>query len=76
MELPILRVNNVLVFSLPTDLYDDEVLEFQRKLLEAIRSQQSPGVVIDLSSVEIMDSFMCRVLNEIAQMTWLMGPEW
>jgi rsbT antagonist protein RsbS len=75
MEIPILQVGKILIVSLQTDMYDDDVLALQDKLLNKIQMSESKGVVLELSAVEIMDSFMCRMLNEITQMAYLMGAE-
>ncbi|MEN6460608.1 MAG: STAS domain-containing protein [Syntrophomonas sp.] len=73
MDLPILQVDRILIVSMQTDMDDELVLRLQDKLLKKIQFSQSLGVVFDLSGVEIMDSFMCRILNEIARMAYLMG---
>lgn len=62
-----------MIVSMQTDMCDQDVLHLQDKLLNKVKTSESPGVVIDLSAVEIMDSFMCRMLNELTQMAHLMG---
>lgn len=73
MDLPILQVGKILIVSMPTDMYDDAVLELQDQLLKKIETSESAGVIIDLSGVDIMDSFMCRTLDDITRMSYLMG---
>lgn len=75
MELPILQVGRVLIVSMQTDMDDALVLKLQDKLLRKIEISESSGVVIDLSRVEIMDSFMCRTLSDISKMACLMGAQ-
>lgn len=75
MEIPILQVGKILIISLQTDMYDEDVVTLQDKLLKRIQTSESKGVIIDLSAVDIMDSFMCRMLNETTQMAYLMGAE-
>lgn len=75
MDLPILQVGRILIVSMQTDMDDELVLQLQDKLLKKIQVSGASGVVFDLSGVEIMDSFMCRILNEISKMAHLMGAK-
>ncbi len=75
MDLPILQVGEILIVSMQTDMDDALVLKLQDNLLKKIEVSESSGVVIDLSGVEIMDSFMCRTLNDTSRMANLMGVQ-
>jgi len=73
VEIPILRIKNILIVSIQVDLSDRSVLSLQQNLLQQIDRTGATGVLIDLTAVEIVDSFMSRVLTETAQMAKIMG---
>ncbi len=57
------------------DLSDDDALQFQDDLVSKTRDSRSAGVVIDITALEVVDSFMARVLNDTANMVRLVGAE-
>ena len=73
MAIPILKIKNVLIVSIQVDLSDRLVLSLQENLLQQIAKTGATGVLIDLTAVEIIDSFMSRVITETAQMARIMG---
>ncbi|MGI6647995.1 MAG: STAS domain-containing protein [Bacillota bacterium] len=73
MEIPILKIKNILIVSIQVDLSDRSVLSLQQNLLQQIDRTGATGVLIDLTAVEIIDSFMSRALTETAQMAKIMG---
>ncbi len=76
MRVPILRLNaRVLVVALGADITDEGVMDFQAELCERTAGMHARGVVIDVSAVDIIDSFMARVLNDCAGMLRLLGAE-
>jgi rsbT antagonist protein RsbS len=76
MRVPILRLNSrVLIVALGADITDDGVMGFQNELCERAAAMQARGVVIDVSALDIVDSFMARVLNDSARMLRLLGAE-
>jgi rsbT antagonist protein RsbS len=76
MRVPILRLNaRVLIVALGADITDDGVMEFQHDLGQRAADMQARGVVIDVSALDIVDSFMARVLNDSARMLRLLGTE-
>lgn len=75
-RVPILRLNaHTLVVALSVDITDEDVLDFQAELGERAAAMQARGVVIDVSALDIVDSFMARVLNDCARMLRLLGAE-
>ncbi len=75
-RVPILRLNaRTLVVALSADITDEDVLAFQADLGERVAAMQARGVVIDVSALDIVDSFMARVLNDCARMLRLLGAE-
>jgi rsbT antagonist protein RsbS len=62
-----------LIVPLHADVNDDGVLEFQGQLTQRVAEQQVLGVVIDVSALDVVDSYMARVLNDTARMLRLLG---
>ncbi len=73
--IPILRVKDVLLSSIQGDLTDREVLEYQSQMLKMLEKTEVIGVLIDITGMDIVDSFMARVINETANMARIMGTE-
>ncbi|MGQ4336028.1 STAS domain-containing protein [Streptomyces hayashii] len=63
---PVLRLGDVLLITLQGDLHDGTAERLQRDIAESIVRSRVTGVVIDISGVEIIDSYLGRVLAEIA----------
>ena len=70
---PILRLEGFVVVSIQDDLSDQEAENLQRRLLESLSQRRASGVLIDLSGLDIVDSYFCRVLRDTAAMAQLMG---
>lgn len=75
MRIPILKLYNYLLVSVQIDLDDKTALRFQEDLLQKIHKEGSLGVVIDLTSVEMVDSFIAKVLADVVDMSNLMGAK-
>jgi rsbT antagonist protein RsbS len=74
MRVPLLRLNRrTLIVPLHADVNDDGVLEFQGELTRRVSDDQVLGVVIDISALDLVDSYMARVLNDTARMLRLLG---
>ncbi|MFI6206446.1 STAS domain-containing protein [Streptomyces sp. NPDC051041] len=74
-HVPVLRLGDVLLITLQGDLYDSAAQQLQQDIAEAISRSRVTGVLIDLSGVEIVDSFLGRVLAEIAAQAKLLAAE-
>ncbi len=75
MRIPILRLKGILLTSIQVDLADREALEFQSDLVQEVTRSEAQGVVIDVTALDVVDSFMARVLNETAGMAQTLGAE-
>ncbi|MFB9690817.1 STAS domain-containing protein [Amycolatopsis plumensis] len=71
--LPILRLGDILLSGLLSDLDDKTALAFTEELTERIASDGIRGVIIDISRLEIIDSFVARVLMQLAGTGRLLG---
>ncbi|AJP00450.1 anti-anti-sigma factor [Streptomyces cyaneogriseus subsp. noncyanogenus] len=72
-HVPVLRLGDVLMVTLQGDLYDSTAQRLQQDLAETITHSGATGVIIDISGVEIVDSFLGRVLAEIAAQASLLA---
>jgi rsbT antagonist protein RsbS len=68
-RIPILKMGRVLLVTIQVDMHDRLALALQDDLTERIVSAGARGVLIDISSLEIVDSFIGRVLGDIAAMS-------
>ena len=74
MRVPLLRLNaRTLIVPLYADIDDEGVLSFQSDLTERVAQDQVRGVVIDVSALDVVDSYMARVLNDTARMLRILG---
>ncbi len=67
--IPIFKIGEILIASFHSDIDDRYALEFQTKLVEQIHETKATGVLIDLSVVDMVDSFLGRLISDIAQMS-------
>ncbi|KMS76400.1 anti-anti-sigma factor [Streptomyces viridochromogenes] len=74
-HVPVLRLGGVLLVTLQGDLYDSTAEQLRQDIGETVSDSAVSGVVIDLSGVEIVDSFMGRVLSDVAAMTRLLAAQ-
>ncbi|MEU7478237.1 STAS domain-containing protein [Lentzea sp. NPDC042327] len=74
-RVPILEIGGVLLVSVQIDLRDQGVLALQEDLAEKISSTGAHGVVIDISAVEIVDSFIGRMFATIASISRLFDAD-
>ncbi|AOM84134.1 STAS domain-containing protein [Salisediminibacterium beveridgei] len=75
MRIPILKLHDYLLISVQVELDDQTALQFQEDVLEKIHLEGSRGVVIDLTSVDMIDSFIAKVLGDVVDMSNLMGAK-
>jgi len=69
----VIMIRNVLLVTMPPDPDDSTIAGLQEKTLEAMSTNDVRGLVLDLSKVEILDSYFARTVAETAQMVGLMG---
>lgn len=75
MKIPILRLGRILLSSIQIDLTDTDALQFQNDLVCKIAETEALGIAIDITSLDVVDSFMARVINDTASMARLLGAE-
>ncbi len=74
-RIPILKMGNYLLVTIQIDLYDRLALTLENDLIQMVNKTQAKGVLIDISAVSIVDSFMGRVLGNIASMSKILDAE-
>lgn len=75
MKIPILRLKDILLTSIQMDLTDEDALNFQSDMLEMVNKTDAKGIVIDITALDVVDSYMARMLNETASMVRILGAE-
>jgi rsbT antagonist protein RsbS len=74
-KIPILKIGHFLMVAIQVDLYDRLALNLEADLVQAVSKTGAKGVLIDISSVSIVDSFMGRILGNIAGMSKVLDAE-
>lgn len=74
-RIPILRMGEALLVTIQVDMHDRLAMTLQDDLTAAIARHRSKGVLIDISALEIVDSFIGRVLANIAAMSRVLDAE-
>ncbi len=74
-RVPLMSLGDALLVSIQVDLQDDSVLALQEDLAERIVATGARGVLIDISAVEIVDSFIGRMFASIAALSKVLDAE-
>ena len=74
-RIPILKMGNNLLVSIQVDMHDRLALTLQDDLTQKIVATRAKGVLIDISSLEIVDSFIGRMLGNISEMARVLDAE-
>ncbi|WP_299707370.1 STAS domain-containing protein [uncultured Pontibacter sp.] len=74
-RIPILKMGPFLLVTIQIDLYDRLALTLENDLINMVSQTGARGVLIDISAVSIVDSFMGRILGNIASMSRIMDAE-
>ncbi|MEV0590399.1 STAS domain-containing protein [Nonomuraea cavernae] len=74
-RVPVLKLGDILIVSIQIDLQDQGVLALQEDLADAVVESGARGVIIDITAVEIVDSFIGRMLATIASISRVLDAE-
>ena len=74
-KIPILRMGPFLLVTIQVDLYDRLALNLEADLIQMVSKTQAIGVLIDISAVSIVDSFMGRIIGNIGSMSRILDAE-
>ena len=74
-EVTILKMGENIIVPIQVELHDRAALKLQEDILKKIEETGSSGLIIDVSAVSVVDSFLGRLLGETAKMAGLIGTE-
>jgi len=75
VAVPILKQGAYLIASVQSALTDADLLDLRNELVEKVGRFRSRGVIVDVTAMDVMDSFASRTLRDIAHMIRLRGAE-
>ncbi len=74
-NISVVKVRDILLITVPADPDDETVSILQERVLEAMERYETKGLVLDISTVETLDSFFARTIAETSAMVGLMGGQ-
>lgn len=74
-KIPILRMGKFLLVTIQVDMHDRLAMQLQEDLTERIVAVRARGVLIDISSLEVVDSFIGRMISNIAAMASVLDAQ-
>ena len=74
-KIPILKMGQFLLVTIQVDMHDRLALTLQDDLAERVMQDRAKGVLIDISSLDVVDSFIGRILGNIAAMVRVLGAD-
>lgn len=74
-DVTILKLGENIIVPIQIELHDRAALKLQEDILKKIQETESSGLIIDVSSVSVVDSFLGRLLGETAKMAKLIGAQ-
>src|SRR5437899_11873029 len=75
MQVPILKQGPYLIASIQSVLVDTDLVQLRDALVERVGKFRSQGVIVDVTALDVMDSFASRTLRDLAHMVKLRGAE-
>jgi len=75
MRASILKQNKNLIASVQGSMTDADMMQLREELASGVRRYRSTGVLVDVTLLDVMDSFAVRTLRGIAQMVKLLGAQ-
>ncbi|HYQ87080.1 MAG TPA: STAS domain-containing protein [Bacteroidota bacterium] len=75
MRVPILKQGNYLIATIQSALTDEDLLQLRDELTDRVGKFRSRGVIVDVTALDIMDSFATQTLRALAHMIRLRGAE-
>lgn len=75
MKVAILKLRGILLTSIQVDLSDEGAVDFQADVLRVIDDTEAKGLIIDIAAMDVVDSFMARVINDTAIQAAMLGAQ-
>ncbi len=73
MPVPILKQGQILIATVRSALSDSDTELFRERLMERVTQSRAQGIIVDVTAIDVLDSFAARSLQTIARMTRLRG---
>jgi rsbT antagonist protein RsbS len=73
MPVPILKQGQILIATVQNALSDSDTELFRERLMETVTEYRAQGIVVDVTAIDVLDSFAARSLQTVARMTSLRG---
>ncbi len=73
MNVTILKLRGILMAPIQVELTDQQAVIFQQNLTSEVTRTGAKGVIIDITAMEVIDTYMARILNNTARMVQLLG---
>lgn len=75
VQVPILKQGNYLIATIQSSLTDSDLSQLREALVERVGRFRAKGLILDVTALDVMDSFGVRTLRDLAHMTRLRGAE-
>lgn len=75
LKIPILKLYDCLIVSIQWELDDQMAMQFQEDILNKLAETNAKGIVLDVTFVDFIDSFIAKVLGDVINMAKLMGAD-
>ena len=75
MPVPILKQGQILIATVQNALSDSDTELFREHLMQRVTAYRAQGIIVDVTAIDVMDSFAARSLRTIAHMTRLRGAD-
>src|SRR5664279_1597090 len=72
-SISVIKLRDLLLVTVPPDPDDETISALQERVLQAMAQHEAKGLVLDISTVQTLDSFFARTVAETVQMVGLMG---
>lgn len=75
MPVPILKQGQILIATVRNALSDSDTELFRQSLMERVTQSRAQGIIVDVTAIDVLDSFAARSLQTIARMSRLRGAD-
>ncbi len=75
MPVPILKQGQILIATVRNALSDSDTELFRERLMQSVTEYRAQGIIVDVTAIDVLDSFAARSLQTIARMTRLRGAD-
>jgi len=72
-DVPVARLGDMLLVTIQVELYDDLVVRLQEEVATQVARLEPRGVIVDISALDVVDSFIASALDQLARMVVVMG---